>query len=229
MDLKKIGCFLKELRKEKGVTQEQIAEIFGVSGRTVSRWETGTNMPDLSILIPIAEYYNVEVKEILNGERKSESMNDELKETLLKVADYSEMEKKKALRAGNTAFMLMFAICVTAIVIQMVLTANLKVVAGETAAAAIGSIAYILIMVYNGIWEIGAKKKSTPFRDAVISVLCAGIFSVIYAICLLKMGAENIQAMRMAVIFFCGIGIIGFGVLRLLAYMSKKQEMKCSR
>ena len=40
MDQKKIGGFFKELRKEKGVTQEQLAEIFGVSGRTVSRWET---------------------------------------------------------------------------------------------------------------------------------------------------------------------------------------------
>ena len=47
-DTKKIGIFLKELRKEKGLTQEQLAEKLLVSGRTVSRWETGLNMPDLS-------------------------------------------------------------------------------------------------------------------------------------------------------------------------------------
>ena len=75
MDQKKIGGFLKVLRKEKGITQEQLAELFGVSGRTVSRWETGTNMPDLDLLIRISDYYNVEIKEILDGERKSESMN----------------------------------------------------------------------------------------------------------------------------------------------------------
>jgi transcriptional regulator with XRE-family HTH domain len=46
MDQKKIGAFLKELRKEKGVTQEQLAEQFQVSSRTVSRWENGNNMPD---------------------------------------------------------------------------------------------------------------------------------------------------------------------------------------
>lgn len=50
MDQKKIGGFLKELRKEKGVTQEQLAEQFSVSSRTVSRWENGNNMPDLDIL-----------------------------------------------------------------------------------------------------------------------------------------------------------------------------------
>lgn len=69
MDTKKIGEFLKELRKEKGLTQEQLAEILLVSGRTVSRWETGTNMPDLSVLIQMAEFYGVEIKEILDGER----------------------------------------------------------------------------------------------------------------------------------------------------------------
>lgn len=64
MDQKKIGCFLKELRKEKGVTQEQLAETLGVSGRTVSRWETGFNMPDLDVLIQIADYSNEEKKKL---------------------------------------------------------------------------------------------------------------------------------------------------------------------
>ena len=56
MDQVKIGNFLKKLRKEKGITQEQLAEILNVSGRTVSRWETGNNMPDISILVDIGDY-----------------------------------------------------------------------------------------------------------------------------------------------------------------------------
>ena len=95
MDQKKIGSFLKELRKEKGITQEQLAEILGVSGRTISRWETGSNMPDLDVLIEIADYYGVELRELLDGERRSEKMNEEMKETVLKVADYSNEEKRK--------------------------------------------------------------------------------------------------------------------------------------
>ena len=51
MDQIKIGNFIRELRKEKGFTQEQLAEHFNVARRTVSRWETGSNMPDLDILI----------------------------------------------------------------------------------------------------------------------------------------------------------------------------------
>ena len=77
MDTKKIGAFLKQCRKEKNLTQEQLAEKFGVSARTVSRWETGINMPDLSILVQLAEYYDVEMRELLDGER-SQTMNKEI-------------------------------------------------------------------------------------------------------------------------------------------------------
>ena len=51
MNQKQIGLFLKELRKQKGLTQGQLAEMLGVSDRSVSRWENGNNMPDLSILV----------------------------------------------------------------------------------------------------------------------------------------------------------------------------------
>lgn len=94
MEQKKIGMFLKTLRKEKGLTQEQLAEQFNVSGRTVSRWETGTNMPDLSLLVELADYYHLDIKEIIDGERKGERMNQEVNETLIKVAEYTDSEKK---------------------------------------------------------------------------------------------------------------------------------------
>lgn len=97
MEQKKIGSFLKELRKEKGITQEEFAEKMKVSARTVSRWETAMNMPDISLLVEISEFYNVSISEIINGERKNEKMNREVKETALKVSDYSKMTLKKRL------------------------------------------------------------------------------------------------------------------------------------
>lgn len=57
MDQIKIGIFLKELRKEKKLTQEQLAEKLNVSGRTVSRWETGSNMPDIGMLVEMADFF----------------------------------------------------------------------------------------------------------------------------------------------------------------------------
>ena len=104
MDQLKIGRFLKDLRKEKGLTQEQLAEQFHISRRTVSRWETGSNLPDLDILIEIADYYEVDLRELLDGERESEKMNKELEETVLKVADYSNEEKQKLTKRMHVLF-----------------------------------------------------------------------------------------------------------------------------
>ena len=98
MDPIKIGTFLKTLRKEKNLTQEQLAEKLGVSNRTVSRWETGTNMPDISLLLEIAELYGVTIPELIDGERKSEQMNEKLKETVIKVTDYTETNNARLLK-----------------------------------------------------------------------------------------------------------------------------------
>ena len=61
MDQKKTGQFLKTLRKEKNITQENLAETLNVSTRTISRWETGRNMPDISLLVELSEFYQVSI------------------------------------------------------------------------------------------------------------------------------------------------------------------------
>ena len=104
MDMIKTGSVLQELRKEKGLTQEQLADQLGVARRTVSRWETGNNMPDLDILVELADLYSVDLREILSGERKNEQMNEELKETVLQVADYTSEEKARLLKRMHWLF-----------------------------------------------------------------------------------------------------------------------------
>ncbi len=94
MDQIRIGAFLKALRKEKELTQEQLAEKLSVSGRTVSRWETGSNMPDIGMLIEIADFYGVSIPELINGERKSENMNQETRDTAIAMAEYSQVTAK---------------------------------------------------------------------------------------------------------------------------------------
>ena len=227
MDTKKIGAFLKQCRKEKNLTQEQLAEKFEVSARTVSRWETGINMPDLSILVQLAEYYDVEMRELLDGER-SQTMNKEMKETLDKVAVYEEWVKQKALKAGNLAFASMFMIGVAAIIIQMLLTVDIRFVLGETISVLVGGILYAAIMVYNGIWDKCLPKSATIWRDFLTSVICAEIFSAIYGVCLLRMGATETQVTRLALGFLIGITIVAFIVLRLLAFINRKRNQNSS-
>ena len=123
MDQAKIGSFLKALRKEKNLTQEQLAEKFNVASRTVSRWENGNNMPDLSILVELADFYDVDIRELIDGERKSENMTEEMKDTLVKVADYSEAEKESIIKKlyGSIigSALIFFALCIISIIIDV--------------------------------------------------------------------------------------------------------------
>lgn len=117
MDQIKIGAFLKDLRKDKGITQEQLAEELGVSGRTISRWETGNNMPDISLLVEIAEFFDVSIPEIIRGERKSERMKEEVKEVAETMSDYAKAEKENLVKSIRN----MSIIGLIALLIYMVL------------------------------------------------------------------------------------------------------------
>lgn len=122
MDQKKIGNFLKDLRKANGFTQEQVAEKLGTSSRTISRWETGAYMPDISLLVAIAEMYDVDVREIIDGERKEENMNSEVKEVAVKMADYSTMEKKNMLKWIKLMSIASFIVSLCVIVLNWIRT-----------------------------------------------------------------------------------------------------------
>ena len=120
MDQIKIGAFLRTLRKEKNLTQEQFAEQMGVTGRTVSRWETGNNMPDISLLTEISDFYDVSIPELINGERKSE-MKEEVREIANRMADYAGAEKENLIK--NVRNQSLLGVCALAILVILELAA----------------------------------------------------------------------------------------------------------
>ena len=84
MDQIKIGAFIAAARKEQHLTQEALAEALGVSNRSVSRWETGKNLPDVSLFTPLCEILGITVNELLQGERMEEAVIvQKAEETLL--------------------------------------------------------------------------------------------------------------------------------------------------
>ena len=70
MNTKVIGQFLKELRREKKLTQEELGEKVGVTNKTISKWENGNYMPPIDVLMQLSEIHNVTINEILAGGRK---------------------------------------------------------------------------------------------------------------------------------------------------------------
>lgn len=95
MDQIKIGKFIAELRKSKNMTQEQLGEKLGVSFKTISKWENGRGMPELSTLRPLSEELEVSINEILSGERlNKQDYQEKLEENIVNTLDYSHKKIK---------------------------------------------------------------------------------------------------------------------------------------
>lgn len=161
MNQVKIGLFLKELRNEKGLTQEQLAEKLNVSNRSVSRWETGSTLPDISLLIALADYYEVDIKELLEGERKSEIMNEELKETFNKIAEYSVERRKSQLETFGVFTEILIAI---GIIISIILA---KIVADNTTQLIVTLICGWFVWGYGIVLRIKIRKELKELKELI--------------------------------------------------------------
>ena len=104
MDQAKIGALLRTLRTDQGLTQEQLAERFGVSGRSVSRWETGRNLPELELLVELADFYKADLRALLEGEFRAAQADQALEDTLRSAADYSSQQRQRLTRRLHWLF-----------------------------------------------------------------------------------------------------------------------------
>ena len=173
MDQKKVGLFLKTLRKEKNITQEVLAETLNVSNRTVSRWETGSNMPDISLLVELSEFYQVSIPEIINGERKSEKMNQETKDTAIKMAEYSKNELNTEKRKINSALLMIFGV--------FFIISAFAIFPNESSWGSIYSIiggAILTIGIYFRMKSVLVKKVSRILSVVGCVIVLFGIFTV---------------------------------------------------
>lgn len=127
MDQQKIGRFIAQCRKEKCLTQEQLAENLGASNRSVSRWENGNNLPDVSLFQPLCDALNITIEELLDGERKNSTVVQEplpphaITETQLQ--DYTRYLKRRS-RHKVIFLSLIVALFLALVPIIVILAAN---------------------------------------------------------------------------------------------------------
>ena len=94
MDAKATGRFIGELRREKGLTQKDLAERIGVTDKAVSRWETGKGLPDTALLKPLADVLEVSVSELLSGKRiGADQIKAQADQIILDSLDYSDPDR----------------------------------------------------------------------------------------------------------------------------------------
>lgn len=162
MNTKKVGEFLKELRKENKLTQEQLGEKLGVTNKTVSKWETGNYMPPIEILKLLSELYNVSINEILSGRRLSDGEYKEKAEENMTSA----LEKLASREKRWYKIFVTFLIITTIIAII-----TMELVSGLSGSAVVKVIIVLLVMalafvsnVLNMCLYISEKEKN-KFSD----------------------------------------------------------------
>ena len=173
MDQRKIGAFLKELRKEKGLTQEGLAEQLRVSNRTVSRWETGSNMPDIGMLAEIADFYEVSIPEIIGAGRKSENMNQETRDTAHAMAEYGRNEVRLGKQKLAGCLMSAFGV--------FVIVSALSVFPSESSWGSVYSVIGSIFLIAGVCFITKAalvRKKMRVLSAIGCAVLLCGIFAV---------------------------------------------------
>lgn len=114
MEQEKIGKFIAKLRKDKNLTQQQLAEKIGVTDRAISKWETGRGMPDLSLLIPLCKELDISINELLSGEYLQEEIyKEKLEENIIKTIDYS----KKEIKENKKKFLVILGVIIISILL----------------------------------------------------------------------------------------------------------------
>ena len=97
MDQVKIGKFISQMRKEKGLTQKQLGEELLISDKTVSKWETGKGMPEVSLMLPLCEKLGINVNELLTGERiPEEDYKKKAEENIMNIMRETTMSVQPA-------------------------------------------------------------------------------------------------------------------------------------
>ena len=104
MDQVKIGKFISQMRKEKGLTQKQLGEELLISDKTVSKWETGKGMPEVSLMLPLCEKLGINVNELLTGERiPDEDYKKKAEENIMDIMREKEESIRKIIISAISA------------------------------------------------------------------------------------------------------------------------------
>lgn len=122
LNQEEIGKFIAELRKEQGLTQQQLADSLGVSNKTISKWECGNGMPELSLILPLCEILGISINELLSGERLSvDGYSKKAEENIISL-----MKEKEAIKKNKNSVSTFIITAVTMIIgIWLIIGINL--------------------------------------------------------------------------------------------------------
>ena len=166
MNQEKIGKFIAKMRKEKKLTQQELAEKLGVSDRTIGNWENGRNMPDLSLFKPLCEELNISINDLLSGEKlKKEKYQEKFEENVINTIDYSN-KKIKLSKDHVYSLLMIFGLFISITALTMF------------SADSSWSCIYSLVGIIMFIIGLGLKTKKLGLIKQSIIIIMTIIFSI---------------------------------------------------
>ncbi|MDO4154520.1 MAG: helix-turn-helix transcriptional regulator [Clostridia bacterium] len=149
MDQIKIGQFIAKTRKEVHMTQKQLADALSISDKTVSKWECGKGLPEVSLMLPLCEALKITVNDLLTGARVSEvEYQKKAEENMMNLMKENEENKKRMVLSIVCGLITIIAVCALVVIVSyiemptaarvaLILLALVTAVAGVGAAAAL--------------------------------------------------------------------------------------------
>ena len=168
MNQEKIGSFISALRKEKQLTQEQLGDKLGVSQKSVSRWETGKNMPDISLLKPLSLELGITVSELIEGERQPEA-DKTTEQSVDQIIEYTVKTRSSSAGLWNDINF------ITTVLIILAAKRSGNRIVVPLAAGLLAAAIFAVVQSFtrpDAIYDTGRTDASLPaFTDAEIPVL----------------------------------------------------------
>ena len=157
MDQIKIGRFIAEARKSRGITQRQLADELSVSDKTISKWECGKGLPEVSLMLPLCGALNITVNELLTGERLSESdYRKKAEENMMELMKENRENKKRmalSVICGIITIIAVLSLIVIAAYIEMHAALRIAIIVFAVLTAAAGIGAACVLEVKAGYFE----------------------------------------------------------------------------
>lgn len=157
MDQIKIGKFIAETRKRQNKTQRQLAEALSISDKTVSKWECGKGLPEISLMMPLCETLGITVNDLLTGERVSEeNYQKKAEENMMNLMRENAENKKQMALSVICGVITVIAVCALVVIaayVPMPVIARVIVIVLAVATAAVGIGAAAVLEVKAGYYE----------------------------------------------------------------------------
>ena len=181
IDKKEFGSFLAELRKEKGLTQKELAEKLFVSDKAVSKWETGGSIPDVALLMPLSKLLDVTVPELLECRRYTAAETiaperaDALMSTVIQMTDAERAATEKSCKKIQTWFI---GAAVVSLVACLMIYQYFSMGRGINPMAVAMPLMFPLFGLIFGIYACFYAKEKLPsyFDENQISAMSDGMF-----------------------------------------------------